>query len=400
VILVAYLGTIGATLTAIASVVTPLGLSEEIRPGAVIKVTTFDYARDESLFGRKTQSRDDYVFSRTCGVYSNKTCPGGTNAFIWNNHQEYNWATNNTAYYSLFEIACNETFHSRNATAIIECLNDPIIFENVTAIDTSSLDTIQSRRKLYDPVVSKDVQRQFSSSADTDWDLRARAFDIEFRTYRTVPARNDSYLNTTGDFVTLESLLFEQGPQLREGLIIDPINGGIGFRNHTVPTEPSLRAYGAQWKEDILWIEPETFCSDTLLTYQQTSENTPATTPSYYFPESRMLIDRGAFFRTLNLTQPVINQSDPYSSPQLEARSLSAAIRFAAMIMQDLKVNINNSTVGQGHNLDQSKFGNMLPSQGLDYMYYGRFPLPSWCGDYEHNETSVCTEFESNIVCM
>jgi len=43
-----------------------------------------------------------------------------------------------------------------------------------------------------------------------------------------------------------------------EGAIVDPNNGGIGFRNHTIPVGLQL---GATWQEDILWIQPETVCT-------------------------------------------------------------------------------------------------------------------------------------------
>jgi hypothetical protein len=38
----------------------------------------------------------------------------------------------------------------------------------------------------------------------------------------------------------LENLYMEGNFSVREGIVIDTINGGIGFRNHTVPVRPSL----------------------------------------------------------------------------------------------------------------------------------------------------------------
>jgi hypothetical protein len=43
-----------------------------------------------------------------------------------------------------------------------------------------------------------------------------------------------------------------------EGIILDPIDGGVGFRNHTIPIGLQL---GATWQEDLLWIQPETVCT-------------------------------------------------------------------------------------------------------------------------------------------
>ena len=42
------------------------------------------------------------------------------------------------------------------------------------------------------------------------------------------------------------------------------VNGGIGFRNHTAPTGFSN---GAEWVEDLTWVEPVTSCVDTNLTF-------------------------------------------------------------------------------------------------------------------------------------
>ncbi|KAL8721861.1 MAG: hypothetical protein Q9225_001538 [Loekoesia sp. 1 TL-2023] len=58
--------------------------------------------------------------------------------------------------------------------------------------------------------------------------------------------------------------------QAVEGLVVntvhsgDTVRGGIGLRNHTVP---SGLPYGGRWSEDLLWIEPVTACVDTNLTF-------------------------------------------------------------------------------------------------------------------------------------
>jgi hypothetical protein len=39
---------------------------------------------------------------------------------------------------------------------------------------------------------------------------------------------------------------------------VDLIDGGVGFRNHTIPIGLQL---GATWQEDLLWIQPETVCT-------------------------------------------------------------------------------------------------------------------------------------------
>lgn len=60
----------------------------------------------------------------------------------------------------------------------------------------------------------------------------------------------------------LSSFVLSEGYHFVEGLVIDSTNGGLGIRNHTMPTGLTL---GAEWEEDLLWIEPVTACSDTKL---------------------------------------------------------------------------------------------------------------------------------------
>jgi len=48
-----------------------------------------------------------------------------------------------------------------------------------------------------------------------------------------------------------------------DGLIVDLKDGGLGFRNHTIPLGSGQ---GARWDEDILFVVPETTCVDTNLT--------------------------------------------------------------------------------------------------------------------------------------
>ena len=78
----------------------------------------------------------------------------------------------------------------------------------------------------------------------------------------------------------LSSFTLDQGFYLVEGLIVDATTGGIGLRNHTVPLGTPL---GAQWEEDILWIEPVTACAATNLSFHFSisSDNFYSTTNGY-----------------------------------------------------------------------------------------------------------------------
>ena len=50
-----------------------------------------------------------------------------------------------------------------------------------------------------------------------------------------------------------------------EGVIVDTVDGGLGYGNHTMPENLPL---GGLWSEEITWIEPRTECVDTNLTFE------------------------------------------------------------------------------------------------------------------------------------
>lgn len=65
---------LGLVFLAIAGVVTPLGLSEQIA-GKHSRVRPFEYVRDDGPFGVGIPERDEYGFTRLCGAFS-MPCPG------------------------------------------------------------------------------------------------------------------------------------------------------------------------------------------------------------------------------------------------------------------------------------------------------------------------------------
>ena len=95
----------------------------------------------------------------------------------------------------------------------------------------------------------------------TDQNTIAGPMDITYRNFY-----NDSNIyidnseaNVVGILQPFETFLLDNSQyRVIEGAIVDTVNGGIGLRNHTLPTNLRL---GAQWQEDILWILPETACT-------------------------------------------------------------------------------------------------------------------------------------------
>lgn len=93
----------------------------------------------------------------------------------------------------------------------------------------------------------------------------SNALDIQWRLYSQEQdgVNNQGFPMTVGKFRKLESLIPRNGFHVVEGLIVDTVNGGIGFRNHTLPQGFDGRV---SWEEDLLFVVPETACVDTNLT--------------------------------------------------------------------------------------------------------------------------------------
>lgn len=53
--------------------------------------------------------------------------------------------------------------------------------------------------------------------------------------------------------------------EAREGVIVDSKNGQVGFRHHRTPNNVGV---GAEWEEDLLFLQPATECVDTNLTLE------------------------------------------------------------------------------------------------------------------------------------
>jgi hypothetical protein len=95
-----------------------------------------------------------------------------------------------------------------------------------------------------------------------------------------------------------------------EGLVVDTKDGGIGFRNHSVPP---LSPYGSTWAEDLLFVQPVTACVDTNLTLEYT---VPLEDNIGLQPATEItLVDRGGFVN-LDHTVPRWDWTKAQSRPE------------------------------------------------------------------------------------
>lgn len=236
---------LSAILLVLASVLAPLGLSEEIEPSDGLVPVEFQYIQDPGPWGRVTMPRPNTAFSRYCEVGLTINCPGQYQGVYMNETSPGSWESVET---------------DENSTINVT------IPANITAIFTSAT----------------------SNLGNTVSGL----FDIQYRRWKFTHNGliNGGQPYVAGDGRDISSLISDERLLLTEGLIVDMRNNpGIGFRNHTIPV--GLQ-HGGTWSEDITWIEPVTQCVDTNLTIEMTSVNS---LDSFIDNNTFAIIDRGAF---------------------------------------------------------------------------------------------------------
>ncbi|RFU25159.1 hypothetical protein B7463_g11181, partial [Scytalidium lignicola] len=304
-----------AALCAIAGIVTPLGLYSAFEY-ADSKTQPFTYVRDSSPYGVATPPRSTLPFSRTCsqmhGIFLQGPAPcpySGTTVIL-------SWNGSNYTY---------EMPYGYNTSV-------PQIVHDIYSSGTQD--------------------RQTSVS---------NFFDIQWRqwTLRRDEMKNNGSAFLVADYRPIESVILDNTIKPIEGLVVDTINGGIGFRNHTLPAGMK---HGATWTEDLLFTEPQSSCVNLNLTMDFTVNIN--TTEENALSELN-LVDRGAFY-ALNITYPYYDHDNAQNNPDLQGRAYKAAYLNNANSMAFLNVT----------NPNDSQYGNV--SFSYINSYYGKkFPMSS-----------------------
>ena len=234
----AWLITLASLLIAIASIITPLGLYEAV-VAVGVSMESFAYVRDPGPFGFATPDRSVLGLNRRCGSLSPKLCPGSKFPLIQNGTElDLPWG--------------------------------------------------------YDGRIPRERYEYFASGLNNDSDTIAGIWDIEWRSYSYKEDKADIPMNNGSRYMTGRYQIFQitalnEDATIVEGLIVDPSKAGIGFRNHTLP---SNFVTNASWSEDLLFTTPETACVPLNLTLDFTIGNeTDTTTPL----SNLRLTDRGGF---------------------------------------------------------------------------------------------------------
>ncbi|KAH8662693.1 hypothetical protein BGZ61DRAFT_402461 [Ilyonectria robusta] len=308
-------------LIAIAGVVTPLGLYESNDPKSEAVTADFAYVPDSSTFYAATSTRDDKPFTRTC---SRDNC----------------------------YFPCPYT---SDVTIIVE----DGLSRNCTFVGGINATV---------PDILHDI---YTSGTQYERTTISNYFDIEWRQTTTQYDRllDDGAPIAAGIFRHLETIALIDDVRAVEGLVVDGKNGGIGFRNHTLP---SGYPRGVTWTEDLLFWEPDVECVDTNTTFDFEVTTRSQTTSGLSVSKLR-LTDRGGFV-DLNTTDPLDDQRNGVNKPDLRTRAYQAAWATNAFSM--LFMNISNAIDPRKKNKPfewiNSEIGKhfRIPSLGDDASYF------------------------------
>lgn len=272
-----------ATIISIAGIVTPLGLYDAVVPGAGTTPETFSYIPDSSPMGAATPPRHSFGFNRQCGL---DICPGSNS--------------------------------------------------NITVVDNGEVATVRDEE--WNITIPWNLTHAFASGLRDFSPTVSSIWDIEWRNYELTRRknRNKGALYAVGSYRQAENRILSNRIEIAEGVIMDTKNGGIGFRNHTIP---SSSKYGSAWTEDLLFVVPETSCVNMNLTIDFTWQSGPINVT---------VTDQGGFVN-LQRQQPEHSTLQTQDNFDLQHKAYTAAWLTNAMGM--VYLNVTNPS---SHGYDRS----------------------------------------------
>jgi hypothetical protein len=265
---------LGRLLIAVAAIVTPLGLHEAIVRSNDNVAVPFTDLLDTSPIGIGTPARTNDGFTRACGNFAPIACPGS------DSQVEYIYG-------------------------------DPLEPDTITDSELTGP---------YDMMVPSSLIDLYQSGLSTQPETVSSFFDIQSRQYtyknESTKMNNKPYLVDT--FRMLEPLVLNDAIEAREGVVVDTQQGRIAFRHHRLPTRSGV---GAEWSEDLLFLEPQTECVDTNLTLEFRIPTEGSLSPPL---DNLTLIDNGGFSELIQ-EYPTFNITNSQSEPSLRFRAYKAA---------------------------------------------------------------------------
>lgn len=245
----------------------------------------FVHAVDESAINQATRSRAAYMANRRCGSLLAVSCPGNTD---------------------------NHTITVGNRT----------VWAGV------------GNQDLMSTTIADNITDAFSAATRAGGSTIAGVFDIQWRSYlnynnATNPGNSEPWFDegrprTTDSFRFSQNFATQDLIQLVNGLIVSTLSDGtrgIGFRNHTIPLG-SADQLGHRWEEHILWLAPETHCTNLNLSYDV---SIPGPNSSRLDRQRMRVTDHGGLFdRDENYR--ILTLNDTQDDPKLQGRSWNAAV--------------------------------------------------------------------------
>ncbi|KPI43258.1 uncharacterized protein AB675_6774 [Cyphellophora attinorum] len=263
---------LGVIIIAVAAIVTPLGLHENIVATKSNVQVPFTDLVDTSPMGVGTPGRSALGFSRSCGNFQPLACPGS-------------------------KTQVDLTFDSDNSSVVI---------------DSEIIGT-------YDMHVPDSLIDLYQSGLSTQPETVSSFFDIQTRQWTEVT--NSKKLNgepyVVDSFRMLESVVLNDAIEAKEGLVVDTKEGRIAFRHHRTPQNVGV---GAEWTEDLLFLQPYTECVDLNLTLEFTVPPDGRLSE----PANLTLIDNGGFSKLVQ-EYPTMNVTTSQEDPNLHFRAYKAA---------------------------------------------------------------------------
>lgn len=306
-----WLSTCAAIFLGFSAAVTPLGLHTRLELSRS-EETPFSYAKDLSPIGQGTPRREDYDFNRLCGQ---GVCPGNAKGYA------YLQTTNVT------DKLINNPYASNKISA------------NITAV--FAFDRPSGKEKK-----PKDHAVDTGTKHSVNTVTTAGFFDIQYRTYLKLPGSTvDTIYPALEDEVYTVALpsyyqqfLLNSRVEAIEGLIVSSGEmPGIGFRNHTLPPESKN---GYEWSEEILWLEPETACTNLNITFDYTymtsAQSLTGTTDA-------RITDRGGLQHLPDAWLLPLSRGDGKQDPQLLLRSWHSAVWTNKLLVEFLRNQVNIS---------------------------------------------------------
>lgn len=184
---------------------------------------------------------------------------------------------------------------------------------------------------------------------------------------------------TQGQFKFYQDFIERPQVSAIEGLIVSTTDSpGIGLRNHTLPPASEL---GYAWTEQILWLEPETACTNLNITFDN---KVPKSSLQSNIKGS--LVDRGGFVAADSAFRNISREHRPgntQNDPDLLEKSRQAAVLtnvFILFALNQSREHWNDSFVGKEYPINglstYDDNGSLQDARRISLSFFGSGAMP------------------------